>query len=244
MRSKLIFLISLILGLVTAYLIYDFLNKTEQSAVNIQYGEVVVAAVDILEKTQINNDMIQVNKLPVEYIHPQAIRNKNEIAGRITTSAIAAGEQLLNQKLAAPGETAYGLAYAIPQGKRALTIAVDTISGIAGLIKPGDEVDVVAVIDLPDPGSSRDLPFSLIALQDIRVLAVGSQMKDTHKSSAPLEYSNITLAVTAEEARPLTLAAERGSIRLMLRSPVDDSKVNTVPFKAEHFRQQHQDANY
>lgn len=234
MKSKLIFLISLILGLVTAYLIYDFLSETEQAAANIQYGEVVVAAVDILEQTQINNDMIQVNKVPVEYIHPQAIRDRNEISGRITTSTISAGEQLLNTKLAEPGAPTFGLAYAIPHGKRALTIAVNNISGISGLIKPGDKVDVMSIMELPDPAGGTD-SFAFFALQEIQVLALDATMDDRSRTNAPLEYSSVTVAATPEEAEKLLLASERGSIRLALRSPVDDTKPNVAPFKAEQF---------
>jgi pilus assembly protein CpaB len=235
LKSKYIIFLSLLFGLLTAYLIYDFLVKTEQSMNDTQYGEVVVAAVDVMSKTQVTNEMLQVMKVPVEYIHSLAIREKNEAIGKITNTSIAQGEQILQKKLVELGEVNYGLSYAVPVGKRAVTVAVDDVSGIAGLIKPGDKVDVAAVINLPKVGEQREVPNALVVLQDLQILAVGATMEDRTSKKEPLDYKNITLAVTVEESRPLILASQKGTIRLMLRSPIDDSTFETTPFMPEDF---------
>ncbi|PKM90759.1 MAG: Flp pilus assembly protein CpaB [Firmicutes bacterium HGW-Firmicutes-12] len=235
MKSKYIMILSLIFGLLTAYLIYNFLVETKQSMNDTQYGEVVVAAVDVLGKTQVTNEMLQVMKVPVEYIHPLAIREKNNAVGKITNTAISQGEEILQNKLIDIGEVNYGLSYAVPLGKRAVTIAVDDVSGISGLIKPGDKVDVAAVVNLPEEGGQKEVPNALVVLQDVQVLAVGITMEDRSGGKGTLDYKNITVAVTVEDARPLILASQKGVIRLMLRSPIDTSTVVTEPFSPEEF---------
>jgi pilus assembly protein CpaB len=174
-------------------------------------------------------------KVPVEYIHSLAIREKNEAIGKITNTSIAQGEQILQKKLVELGEVNYGLSYAVPVGKRAVTVAVDDVSGVAGLIKPGDKVDVAAVINLPKVGEQREVPNALVVLQDLQILAVGATMEDKTSKKEPLDYKNITLAVTVEESRPLILASQKGTIRLMLRSPIDDSTFETTPYMPEDF---------
>jgi len=233
LKNKYVIFISIIFGLITAYLIYDYLIRVEQSMNNVQYGEVVVAAADVSAKTRVTHEMLQVKKIPVEYIHPLAARKKEEAAGSITTVPLFQGEQVLKKLIVAPGEVKNGLAYAVPEGKRAVTVAVDEVSGISGFIKPDDRVDVAAVINLPE--GQREIPHSLVVLQNIQVLAVGKILEDRTDGKNPIEYKTVTLAVTLEESRPLILASQKGSIRLMLRSPVDNSTFHTVPIKPAYF---------
>ena len=235
MKSRYIILISLILGLLTGYLIYDYLIKAERSMTNIQYGEVVVAAIDVAAKTQVTGEMLEVIKIPVEHIHPLAAKNKEEVTGRITTAPLFQGEQVLTKKIVAPGEVKNGLAYAVPPGKRAITVAVDEVSGISGFIKPGDRIDVTTVVNIPDTGTNRETPYSLVVLQNLQVLAAGRTLEDRTGGAGPADYKTVTLAVTVEESRRLLLADQKGSIRLMLRSPVDESTFHTTPFKAADF---------
>ena len=237
MKNKLIIILAIFFGLLTSYLIYDYLLKVEQNMTNVQYGEVVVSAGDITAKTMLTSEMLETRKIPVEYIHPDAARKKEEVVGTITLAPLAKGEQVLKKKIARQNETKNGLAYLVPVGKRALTLAVDEVSGIAGLIRPGDRVDVVATVNIPDPSGLKETPHSLVVLQDLPVLAVGKTMDDKGDGKSPLEVKTVTVAVTVEQSRPLVLASQKGTIRLMLRSPVDTGVVSTWPFKAANFLQ-------
>lgn len=230
MKNKFIVLLCLASGLLTGYLIYSYLKGVEQSLSNIEYGEVIVAAIDIPAKTEIRNEMLATKKIPLEYIHSQAVREKDDLIGSITLSPLLKGEIFLNGKVVQKGKVEQGLAYKIPAGKRAVTLAVNEVSGIAGLIRPGDHLDIAATVSIPE--GEREIPYTLIVLQDIEVLAVGRTMTE---KDVP-ETKTVTLAVTVEDARPLILAAQKGNIQLLLRSPVDSSIFNTVPFKAEHFK--------
>jgi len=129
------------------------------------------------------------------------------------------------------------LAYSIPASKRAVSIPVDSISGVSGYIKAGDRVDIVATLDIPVSDSAAGgnaSVFTVVALQDIEVLAVGENPELVAKKSAEAAKS-ITLAVSVQEAQPLILGSERGNLRLLLRPPVDKSKTGLAPFQLKDF---------
>ncbi|HHY06818.1 MAG TPA: Flp pilus assembly protein CpaB, partial [Clostridia bacterium] len=153
-------------------------------------------------------------------------------------TSLVKDEPLLTSKLATPGEVKNGLAYLVPVGKRAISIAVNEVSGLAGLLQPGDRVDVAAIMSFPD-GRGGEEVSALIVVQNIPILAVGKQMDEKGKKigSESGEQKTITLAVTIKEAQALLLAGQKGSLRLLLRSPVDDSMEGTVPFTARDFLQ-------
>lgn len=237
MKSRYIILLSLIFGLLTGYLIYDYLIKVERSINNIQYDSVVVAAVDVPAKSRVSESMLELKKAPVEYIHPQAVRKKEGAVGAITVAPLIKGEQVIKNRITTQSEVKNGLAYLVPVGRRAVTVAVDEVSGVAGLIRPGDRVDVAATVNIPDSSGQREIPYSLVVLQDLQVLAVGKAMEDQGDGKNTFDSKTLTLAVTVEQSRPLILASQKGSIRLMLRSPLEKDTVSTTPFKAANFIQ-------
>ena len=235
MKSRYIILLSIVFGLLTGYLIYDYLVKAERAINTIQYDYVAVAAIDVPAKSRVSGEMVEMKKVPVEHIHPLSIRKKEGAVGAITVVPLIKGEQVLKNRITQQAEVKNGLSYLIPVGKRALTVAVDEVSGIAGLIRPGDHVDVAATVNIPDSSGQREVPNSLVVLQDLQVLAVGKAMEDRGDGKTSFDSKTLTLAVTVEQSRPLILASQKGNIRLMLRSPVDPGTVYTKPFKAEDF---------
>jgi pilus assembly protein CpaB len=130
-----------------------------------------------------------------------------------------------------------GLAFIVPSGKRAISIPVDDVSGVAGLLKPGDRVDVVAVVPEPDATGQKETPTSFVIMQNISILAVNGKLEEekTTKKEEKLAQGTVTLAVTPEESRRLLLANQKGVIRLMLRSPVDKKIEQSTPFKPQDF---------
>ena len=237
MKNKSIYILALIFGLLTTYFIYGFLISVEKKVTNDLTEEVVVLAHDLTPKTLLTREMLIKKNLPAAYIHPEAIRTLDEAVGCIGLTSFVEGEQLLKSKLASKGEIKNGLAYLIPVGERAMTISVDAVSGVAGLLKPGDRVDVASVMGLPDSGEIETMS-SLIVLQDIVVLAEGKNMNENNsKKTEDSSSKTVTLSVTVEEAQRLLLANQKGTIRLLLRSPVDNSIVKTNPFETQDFVQ-------
>jgi pilus assembly protein CpaB len=113
----------------------------------------------------------------------------------------------------APEGTAAGLSGILGDGKRALTVKVDEVSGVAGFVHPGDRVDVL--VDLP----IRDVKehFSKTILHDIMVLTTG-QIWEQKGDSKPVVVNTVTLELTPEESEVLNLASNEGKIRLALRN--------------------------
>lgn len=228
LKNKLVFIIAIVFGLLTAGIIYSYITAMEQSLDTTEYVNIVVATKALPAKTVIDSSMVSTKKIPKEYMHPQEITDSKQVVGNFLRVPITEGQSFYKEHLLKPGETKDGLAFIVPKGKRALTIPVDEVSGIAGLIKPGDRVDVITTIAIDED------PYTIIAVQDIPVLAVGKEM-DRKNDVKEINASTITVAVNYDEAKPLMMASQRGAIRLMLRSPLDGGKGPAAPFRLEDF---------
>ncbi|MHB8171479.1 MAG: Flp pilus assembly protein CpaB [Thermincolia bacterium] len=237
MTSKKLIIIALVLGITTALSINIYLNKLKAAINNIKTTSVVVAAKDIAPKTEITSTMVEEKEVPVDLAHQKGYRETKDVVGKITTGEIIQGEQVLVNRLVAPKDTNKGLSYTIAKGKRAISVAVDNISGLSGLLKPGDRVDVLVTMSLENPG--QKVTFTRMFLENIAVLAVGTEMSEQPepekgaKNQNPEELKTVTLEVYAKDTQPLTMANEQGRIRLTLRSPVDDGKSNLTPYLPE-----------
>ncbi|WP_258359146.1 Flp pilus assembly protein CpaB [Moorella sulfitireducens (nom. illeg.)] len=227
MRNKLLLVLSLVIALVAASMAYYYLYNlkiTYQQKGN--FIEVVVARVHIPARAQITSQMLEVKELPARYVNAGAITKPGDAVGKTVKSEILPGEILRQEKLASGKDAADGLAFLIEPGKRAVTIAVNDVSGLAGLLRPGDRVDVLGTFDLPAAGGQDRTSLTSLLVQDVEVLSVdqdlaaenGQAISDGKKQ---IGYRNVTLMVTPGQAQPLVLCAEKGSVRLLLRAPVD-----------------------
>ncbi|MNL37694.1 hypothetical protein D3C87_1598540 [compost metagenome] len=133
---------------------------------------------------------------------------------------MGAGDPITDEKLLEPGEAAM-TALPIPKGKRAVTVKVDEVVGVAGFIQPNSIVDVIGTWDV------EGTPHSKVILQQLQVLAVAQEAGKPDESKARVT-SSVTLAVTPAEAEKIILSTERGSIRLAMRSPEESSQVTTA----------------
>jgi pilus assembly protein CpaB len=154
----------------------------------------------------------------------------------ITIAPVSKGEQITLSKLSYTRQ-AGGLAEATPVGKRAITVSVDNLSSLAGMIKPGDYVDVIAMIPVPATGTDGKPTTQTAVLplfQNVLVLAVGQEIgqvisaESRYKQAERSEPSPlITLALSPQEANLIAFVQEQSKIRLVLRSPAD-SKIEPV----------------
>lgn len=209
MKSKVLLFIALSLGLISAFLTYNYL--TGLTAVqDAEMVDVVVALTKIPANTEIRANMLAWKKIPKEALHPDAVQNLQDAQGRITANDIFAGEQVLWSRLLPKG-TVPGLSYNIPEDKRAVTVAVNEVIGVAGFIKPGDKVDVIATF-------AFDPPQSTTILQNVTVLAIAQEMQSDAEQKAKLSTS-VTFALSPSQAERLVLAESLGEIRLALRPP-------------------------
>jgi pilus assembly protein CpaB len=129
----------------------------------------------------------------------------------------------------------YGLAPAIALGMRAVSMPVSADAAVAGLIQPGDRVDILGTFALPArngvPGELENV--TLTVLQDVSVLATGQQLAKAEfggRMGRTRSYSTVTFEVTPREAELLVFAQTvEGELTLTLRNPEDQSFEKEVP---------------
>lgn len=218
--------LAIICGVLAAGLFYLYIQDVKQQYRPDDLITVIKARTDVKRDSIVTEEMLQAIELPGKYAHPDAVQKRQDIVGKIAGSDISAGEIILKQKLVEQDNSTDRMAYRVPQSKRAVAIGIDSISGVAGYIKEGDRVDVFATLDVADSSGSREEEtYTVLTLQNIEVLAVGSSFG---QSGGDEGGKTLTLAVSPEEASSLILASERGAVRMALRSPVDHT-LTTVP---------------
>ena len=155
--------------------------------------------------------------LPVGYAS-----SKTDVVGRGVMSPLQENEPILDGKLAPKGAGG-GLPVVIEQGKRALTMRVNDVSGVAGFVTPNTRVDVLFTID--DKVNTSE-PSTRIIMQDVRALAAGQQIQPD-KDGKPVSVGVVTFLLTPEQAETLALASQQGSIQLALRNSMDTVHIKT-----------------
>jgi pilus assembly protein CpaB len=241
--SRGLLILALITGLVAAILVFVGLNQgggsdnaNTESAVTT--SAVVVAKSDIAAGTTITADMLKVIEVPDSLLVRNAFSDTQRAVGETARYPIAAGEQLTLARVG-PKIEGDGLNFVVPEGKRGIAVKVDEITGVGGLILPGDRVDVIAVIREQSAVNDR----VVTVLQDVEVLAVAQSAlepvpaaadNDAATQSEPDVSSTtsgqppenpepqpsartVTLALTPEQVQLLALVQEEGSVYLSLR---------------------------
>jgi pilus assembly protein CpaB len=229
--SKKLVIIAIILGILTTSGMYFYLRSLEGNEKTVA---VWVAKKDIPEKAKIDKSMVALEKVEEKYVHKLAVTEEGEVLGQYAGTKISAGEQILDNKLVEI--TRNGFSYTVPKGKRAVSVAVDRIAGVAGRIQVGDFVDVLVFVEkyeVEDKEHKYIWPdIEKVVLQNIQVLAVDGKVQvgeqDKGKETDVKETNMITLAVTPGEAEKLALSDVGGKIRLALRNPEDSSTVQTT----------------
>ena len=220
MKNKLILIFAVIIGLAAAagiYMYLDGMKKTYQ--VDGDFVKVVMAKQRIPAKTMITAQMIEVKEIPSKFINTNAAVDAKEVVGKTVKSEILPGEQVLRDKIAGAKGTSEGLSYIIQPGKRAVTIAVSEISGVAGQILPGDRVDIMGTFD------NQGILTTLI-LQNIPVLSVDQATDTSGQGEKKGAARTLTLSVNPDQMQPLVLCSEKTTIRLALRAASDQEILN------------------
>jgi pilus assembly protein CpaB len=190
-------------------------------------GKVVVAKTDIDLGSRLNNVMLKVADWPKSSIPEGAVSDPELIKDRVVKITVLAGEPVLESKLAPIG-TKGGLSAVIGEGKRAMTVRVNDVVGVAGFALPGNYVDIVVNTeeDAGRQADGRNKSISKIVLDHILVLAV-AQESSVREEGKPKVVNAVTLEVTPDQAEKLDLARSVGQLSLVLRNQLDTSPVTT-----------------
>lgn len=221
-RSRFWFIVTLLLATITGLLVYGYLKGAQRAAVDELMTGQVVAKVKILAGTRISMEMVGTEQVPVKYAHPSAAREPKQVVGQFALIDLLPDEVVPLNRLGTE-KTINEIPYKVPAGMRAITVPVNSITGVAGLIKPGHYVDVLASYKTSD--LIEDVKV-LTVLQNVRVLAVGS---DLQKKEGVQAVENVTLAVIPGDAQMVTLALNVGKIHLAVRAVGDDGK-SVLPY--------------
>ena len=213
--------VAVVLSTLIAGMVYVYLRDVAtQRQKNLT--AVVTVVQDVGPKTVLTREMLKEEKVPAGFVQPGAVNKIDPIVGVMVKDQLMAGEQVVRHRLLLDVQGS-GMAYQLPPGMRAYTLAINEISGGAGFIRPGDKVDVLATYDKAIAGEYT----SNMILQDAMVLAMNRSdvqpatgKKDAGKTSAAPEeekLTSVTLAVTVDDSAKLALAEDRGRLRLALR---------------------------
>lgn len=215
----------------------------EREKVKAQYQtpiEVVIASKDLQEGTTLEPSHVKMATIPERFVQPYAVRAPREVVGKVAAVPIAEGEQVLLNKLRRVEDTPVGstLSSLMPKGRRAVTIAVDSLTGVGGFVRPGDVVDLMWTLKLPPEAGQKDgQVITLTLFQDVPVLAIGGDMTGRRaqpaassegSSKEPREFT-VTAALTPQEIAFLLFAREQGRIQLSLRPRLESGQVAVVP---------------
>jgi pilus assembly protein CpaB len=143
----------------------------------------------------------------------------DQCANRALITPVAANEMVLDAKLA-PKEAGAGLPAVIPEGMRAMSVAVNDVIGVAGFVTPGTKVDVLVTGKLAGPSRGEEDTITRTILENISVLAAGQKIEQDREGK-PQNVPVVTLLVTPDDAARLTMASTEGKIQLSLRNTVD-----------------------
>jgi pilus assembly protein CpaB len=207
--------------------------------------DVLVARVPIAVGTTITESMLDTQPWPENLVLKNFIvrgSDEGNIVGKVTRTGLQAREPFVLSNLASPGEAGF-LAATLPAGTRAITVATDAVSGVAGFIFPGDRVDVILTHDIPyqlqgaeKPAEVRvntDRPaFSEVLLANVPVLAVnlrsGVNKEELLSGNLSVSPSSITLQVLASDVGNIRLAEKVGTLSFALRSSSDSQNSNVA----------------
>ena len=218
-------IVAVLLALGTGWLTLTYLRSFAAANGNAhRMRTVLIAAKDIPARAPIAADSAIAVSRPADDTDRDAIDAPEKLRGSISLISIPAGSVLTESKVGHPADV--GLAVRLRPGQRAVSIPVDRVKDVSGLIEAGDHVDVIA--DVPKgPGTP---PHAATILRDVVVLSMGPALETASATPAPDQQNagTVTLAVTPQQADLLTLADNNATLRLALRSPRENPRSEPV----------------
>jgi pilus assembly protein CpaB len=249
-RAGLFLVGSLVLALLASGLVFRIVKKSEQELAEAQRPketlDVMIAARDLVVGNPISEEDVVVRAMVPGMVAEEGVFSTMEdVVGRTPRERILANEPIRDERIARPDQ-GIGLNAIVTPGKRAMTVATNTEDAVAGLLQPGNYVDIIVTIRPEDPEAAGAKWVTDTILQTLKVLAVGGSLggqqavetkrvtntadgkkkvetvkRDPKDTTARKLKPSITLEVTPDEAEKLALAVAQGDIYVVLRSDID-----------------------
>lgn len=234
-------LVGAVLAIVVGVGTFVYLGDSDAGAADsgpVAMVPVVVASTNIDARTRLTDVHVELVDIPTSAAHPRAIRVIDDAVDLFASGYIAAGEQILPHDLS---EDVFGggLAQLVPEGQRAVSIAISNAVAAGGLVTPGDHIDVIAIFDEELRGEAG----TAIVAENVEVLALsqlvlGDELAPDEESPTAGSNPNavtatVTIAVSLDDAQRISLADSFGDLRVFLRHPDDDSEPFAAPVDLE-----------
>ncbi len=224
-KSLVLLAIALGCGLVASIAISQVIDSNNKNQVVAETTPIYVAMQNINLGDPVDDTMVSLQEWPKDKVPVGAITAWEDIEERRPRTAIFQGEPLLDGKFLEKGQTQDPIS-SIPEGMRLQTVSVDARKSAAGLLSPGDRVDVQIFVHRNEREQIPH-PFTKIILQNIRVFAVDQAVqRSADGTEARTVAKTVSLVVTPAQANRVTTAANLGEISLIPRHPDDDQIVD------------------
>ncbi|MCK9983924.1 MAG: pilus assembly protein CpaB [Azoarcus sp.] len=188
-------------------------------------NRIAVASVEVQLGSPLTPGAVRLVEWPSGSVPNGAFKEVAALEGRVALTSMQPGEPILESRLAPVG-TKGGLSAVVPEGKRAITVRVNDVVGVAGFALPGNYVDILVNTQREGAsGNDKDLTISKIVLERILVLAVAQEAN--RDETKPKVVNAVTLEVTPEQAERLDLARSVGTLSLVLRNQIDSNPTDT-----------------
>lgn len=199
-----ILILSILLGIVTAFGVYRLVQSFETiPEVTVTYQKVAVAMNTIPENTMLTAEMVQLQDIPEEAVHAEAITDLEQVIGTMTTAIIVKDEQILQSRLISQlGENPKKLSYRIPENMRAISIPINELSAVSGHIAEGDRIDILVTYNAVDfyPGYKPMQPVE----DEVTPSDANESKEDTEEDESAPDTAAESVVTEAGEERRLT----------------------------------------
>ena len=244
MKRKIVLVVSLIAGVIAAVFTRFYILAKEaevrelKDAIEHRYGTIraVVLTRDLPAGATLQSGDVGSIKVPAMGLRGQAVPEDEwrTVIGRKLLLGHKTREVLLWSDLEGGNPSAKGLSEDIKKTMRAISINCSGAASVSSMVRPNDHVDVIGTFDLSDPSKSSAVKAKALVtctiLQNVLVLATGSQTAKSKGTVAPGGYSTVTLEVTPREAEMLAFAEQiKGRLVLSLRNSRDPHYEKELP---------------
>lgn len=255
MKGNKVLLLSLLLALVGLMLVYAYINKKEKALIGSATPiKVIVAAKDLPVDTRIDESVLEIVEVPKKYVQPGAVSDVDSIFDRVLSVPALRGTQIL-ESMFKPATTE-SLAQKVPSGLRGISIAANQVSAVAGLIDPGDYVDIYLTVETgtydtegrmtPQDIVTKRILENVLVLANNQTLSKEDNERERYKGEQNVpgnvfsqvqtmggdrkdRIQTLTLALAPADAQKVTMAQEIGTVSVALRSAWDQGPGGDVP---------------
>jgi pilus assembly protein CpaB len=176
---------------------------------------VIVASTELRQGMKISTENVAVRSMPHEFVHTSAVGPDQfeRIDGQVLAFGVKGGEPVLWSMLEPKKPPTFSTR--VEAGRRAITVPVDEINSISGLLEPGDLIDLMLTVD------QRGKKVTVPLIQGVLVMATGQRSVSDPKTGESKTYNTVTLDTNPSQAQNIIVARDAGRITALLRNPQD-----------------------